>query len=86
MKALLLEIIKEIRLLRESLGERDAAMSAAAAARYLGIGEHTLNRYIASGVGPEFYQMPEGRKFTKAQLNEWRDKRFLQRIEWRKAV
>ena len=78
-------ILEEIKAIREQLCDADAAMSAPAAARFVGLGLKTFNRYLNGGVGPKHYDMPDGRRFTKRDLIHWREERFaVQRL--RKAA
>jgi hypothetical protein len=69
-------ILEEIKALREQLSDTDASISAPAAARFVGIGLKTFNRFIDADVGPKFSQMPDGRRFTKRDLIRWREERF----------
>ena len=83
---LLQKIADEIKGLREQLADDDMAISAGAAAKFCGLGEKRLNTMIEAGVGPEFYDMPDGRKFTRRQLIRWRDGKFLMQKKWSKVA
>jgi len=76
-------ILNEIRLLRKAQ-DMDASMTAAEAAAFVGMGEKKFNELIKAGVGPEYYDMPDGRRFTRRHVIPWRDGRFLRQEKWEK--
>lgn len=79
------EMLRELRAIREAL-DVDASINAEAAARFLGMGEKQLNTLIKSGMGPKFYDMPVGRRFTRRELIAWREEKFGQQVQWYKKT
>src|SRR4030067_718403 len=78
------QICEILNALRETL-DLDTSISAEAAARFVGMGEKQFNKFIDAGIGPIFYEMPIGRRFTRRELIRWREERFRREVKWVKA-